>query len=294
MHFKNSPSILMLLLGMFAYSQEATEIYLFDLIKTDDSYTIKNSINISKNEGYDNQPCFREDGTSILFSSFRNDQADIAQYNIEDNFRTWITDTKEVSEFSPMPYPGKKKFFTCVRFGKDGSQELYKYPFKNKPAIAIVPNVNVGYYSWINKTSLVSFVLGDIETLQVSNFKYKIRYPIQSYIGRSINKIPASVSNGTELMSFISKSHEVPEIYTINPVNSELHYITDALEGSEDFTWTLDGAILMGKDNMIYYFIPEKSKEWQPITIESDLPIENITRLVVSPNGKKIVVVAAE
>ena len=285
---------MMLLLGIYVYSQEATEIYLFDLIKTDSSYTIKNPINISNNEGYDNQPSFREDGTSILFSSFRNDQADIAQYNIEENFRTWITDTKDVSEFSPAPYPGKKKFFTCVRFGKDGSQELYKYPFKNKTPIALVPNVNVGYYCWINKNSLVTFVLGDVETLQVSNFKYKIKYPIQSYIGRSINKAPASISNGQELIGFISKSHEVPEIYTINPVNSEVTFLADALEDSEDFTWTLDGTILMGIDSSIYQFIPGKSKEWQPITIESELPIENITRLVVSPDGNKIAVVAGE
>ncbi len=284
----------MLLLGMFVYSQEATEIYLFDLIKTDSSYTLKNPVNISNREGYDNQPSFREDGTSILFSSFRNDQADIAQYNIKDNFRTWITDTKEVSEFSPAPYPGKKKFFTCVRFGKDDSQELYRYPFKNKTPIALVSNVQVGYYSWFDKNSLVSFVLGDVETLQVSNFKYKIKYPIQSSIGRSINKVPASVSNGTELLSFISKSHEVPEIYTINPVNSEVTFLADALEDSEDFTWTLDGTIFMGKDNAIYQFVPEKSKEWQAIKIESELPLKNITRLVVSPNGKKIAVVVGE
>jgi Tol biopolymer transport system component len=284
----------MLFLGMCVYSQEATEIYLFDLIKTENSYTIKNPINISNSEGYDNQPCFREDGTSILFSSFRNDQADIAQYNIEDNFRTWITDTKEVSEFSPAPFPGKKKFFTCVRFGKDGSQELYKYPFKNKTPVAIVPNIKVGYYSWFDKNNLVSFVLGDIETLQVSNFKYKIKYPIQSNIGRSINKVPASASNGKALMSFISKSHEVPEIYAIDPITSEFTFLADALEDSEDFTWTLDGAIFMGNDSAIYYFIPKKSKEWLPITIESDLPIEDITRLAVSPDGKKIVVVVAE
>jgi len=294
MHFKNFPSILMLFLGMFVYSQEATEIYLFDLIKTEGSYTIKNPVNISNNEGYDNQPSFREDGASILFSSFRNDQADIAQYNIEENFRTWITDTKDVNEFSPAPYPGKKKFFTCVRFGKDGSQELYKYPFKNKTPVALVPNVQIGYYTWFDRNSLVSFVLGDIETLQVSNFKYKIKYPIQSYIGRSFNKVPGSVSNGKELISFISKSHEVPEIYTINPVDSEVHYLCDALEDSEDFTWTLDGTIFMGRENNIYQFLPGKSKEWQPIIIDSEIPLKNITRLVVSPNGKKIAVVAGE
>jgi hypothetical protein len=95
-------------------------------------------------------------------------------------------------------------------------------------------------------------------------------------------------------MSFISKSHEVPEIYAIDPITSEFTFLADALEDSEDFTWTLDGAIFMGNDSAIYYFIPKKSKEWLPITIESDLPIEDITRLAVSPDGKKIVVVVAE
>lgn len=294
MHFKNFPSILMLLLGMVLHAQEASEIYLFDLINVDGSYTIKNPVNISNNEGYDNQPCFTEDGTAILFSSFRNDQSDIARYDMEENFRTWMTNTTDVSEFSPAPFPGKSKYYTCVRFDEDGSQELYKYSFKKKLPVALVPNLDVGYYVWFNKDALVSYVLGDIESLQVSNFKYKIKYPIQENIGRSLNKVPVSKSNGADLISFISKKLEVPEIYIINPQNSEIIYLADALEGSEDFTWTLNGTLLMGKEDAIFQFKPEESKDWEKITIESDLPIKNISRLVVSPNGLKIAVVVDE
>ncbi len=275
------------------YAQEATEIYLFDLTKTDSTFIISNPINISDNEGYDNQPNFTEDGTAILFSSSRNGQTDIARYDIVGNYRTWLTKT-DVNEYSPIAYPNKKKYFTCVRLDNDGKQELYKYAYKKKEPQVLIPNLKVGYYLWFDKFTVVSFVLGDTETLQVSNFKHKIKYPIQSNIGRSLNKIPAAISNGENLMSFISKSHGAPEIYAINPVNSEEKYIADALEGSEDLTWTLDGTILMGKNNEIFKLKPREDKEWLAIKIESDLPVKNISRLVVSPNGTKIAVVVGE
>lgn len=293
MYFKISRSFLMVFFCVSIYAQESTEIYLFDLTKTDSTFIISNPINISNNEGYDNQPSFTEDGTAILFSSSRNGQTDIARYDIIDNYRTWLTKT-DANEYSPATYPNKKKYFTCVRLDSDGKQQLYKYAYKKKEPQVLIPNLKVGYYLWFDKFTIVSFVLGDTETLQVSNFKHKIKYPIQSNIGRSLNKIPATISNGENLMSFISKSHGAPEIYAINPVNSEEKYIADALEGSEDLTWTLDGTILMGKNNEIFKLKPREDKEWFAIKIESDLPIKNISRLVVSPNGTKIAIVVGE
>jgi len=274
-------------------AQEATEIYLFDLIKTDNTFLINNPINISNNEGYDNQPSFTEDGAAILFSSSRNGQTDIARYDIANNYRTWLTKT-DANEYSPSTYPNKKKYFTCVRLDNNDKQQLYKYAYKNKEPQILIPNLKVGYYLWFDKYMVISFVLGDTETLQVSNFKHKIKYPIQSNIGRSLNKIPVAISNGENLMSFISKSHGAPEIYAINPVNSEEKYIADALEGSEDLTWALDGTMFMGKNNTIFKLKPREDKEWSIIKIESDLPVKNISRLVVSPNGTKIAVVVGE
>ncbi len=283
----------MLLFGMSIYAQEATEIYLFDLIQTDDSFRMSNAVNISKNEGYDNQPSFTDDGTAILFSSTRNNQTDIARYEIDENYRLWVTATPQ-SEYSPMSYPKKKKYFTVVRTNKDDSQFLYKYAYKNKVPEILIPNLTVGYYLWFDHRTLISFVLGEIETLQVSNLKYKIKYPIQSYIGRSLNKIPQSFSKGENLLSYISKSHESPEIYAINPVNSEQKHLADALENSEDLTWTNDGTILMGRNDKIFKLKPGVDNEWVAINIESDLPLKSITRIVVSPDGTKIAVVVGE
>ena len=293
MHSKLIPSFLLVFFSISLFAQNATEILLFDLLKKDDSFVLKNPVNISNNEGYDNQPSFTEDGQAILFSSFRNGQSDIAKYEIFDNYRTWITET-EGNEYSPRSFPKKSKNFTCVRLDEDGTQLLYKYYYKNKEPEVLIPNLKVGYYLWLNNKSLVSFVLGDIETLQVSNFKLKIKYPIQSNIGRSLQKIPVPMKIGDGLLSFISKGHDTPEIYAINPVTSETLYLADALEGSEDLTWTADGTILMGKGSSIYKLKPGEDKNWARIYIESDLPIKNITRIVTGLNGRKIAVVVSE
>ena len=283
----------MLLLCAVITAQEATEIYLFDLKEQENTITIKNPINISNNDGYDNQPSFTEDGLGVLFTSFRDEQSDISKYFIEENYRVWLTNTEE-SEFSPMPVPGKKKYFSCVRLNKDETQYVYKYSYKKKPPELLIPNLKVGYYLWFNDKSLISFVIDDIETLQVTNFKYDIRYPIQSNIGRSLNKIPESAGLGNDLVSFISLDHEVPEIYSINPLNSETKYIVDALTDAQDITWTVKGSLLMGKDNKIYKFHPGIDKDWKPIIIESEFSFNGISRLAISPDGTKLAVVVVE
>ena len=293
MHIRILPSILMLFLCSMITAQEATEIYLFDLKEQDGQIVISNPINISDNQGYDNQPSFTEDGSAILFSSFRDGQADISKYFIDENYRVWITDSKE-SEFSPLPYPGKKKFFTCVRLNEDKSQFLYKYAYKKKLPELLIPELKVGYYIWLDEKQILSYVIGDIETLQVTNFKFKIRYPIQSNIGRSIRKIPNSSGLGNNLVSFISLEHEVPEIYSIDPKTSDSKFLTDALTGSQDHTWTQKGTIIMGYEDKIYKFHPESDQKWEPITIESELPVEGISRLAISPDGSKLAVVVIE
>lgn len=293
MPIKLAPSFLIFLFYVTIFGQNATEIYLFDLVKTEDNYVLKNPVNISNNKGFDNQPSFTEDGRAILFSSVRKGQMDIAQYEIFDDNRTWLTDT-EANEFSPQSYPKKKKNFTAVRQETDGTQLLYKYSYKGKEPKVLIPNLKVGYYLWLNSKSLVSFVIGDIETLQVSDFKNKIKYPIQKNIGRSLQKIPYSMDIGSGLFSFISKDHEEPEIYAINPKTSDTKYLADPLPDSEDLTWTSDGTILMGNEDKVYKLKPGEDKNWSPIIIESDLPLKNITRLMVSPNGTKIAIVVDE
>ena len=65
--------------------------------------------------------------------------------------------------------------------------------------------------------------------------------------------------------------------------------LADPLPGSRrSCNGRSDGSILMGKNDQIFKLKPGEDKNWTPIAIESNLPIKNITRLVISPNGSKI------
>lgn len=279
--------ILILLISSFVNSQTDTEIYLFDLIQNDSVYTIDNPINISSNEGYDNQPSFLDDGTGILFSSTRFDQTDIVLYNLENQTKTWLTNTLG-SEYSPLQTPNKK-YFSAIYLDNDNTQLLWKYTFRRKKPKVLIENLTVGYHAWLNKNIIVSFVLGDPATLEVSNLKYKIKYPIDKNIGRSIHKIP-----GSELISFISLEHEEPEIYSINPLNSEKEFLADALENSQDMAWTTDHTIIMGRGDKLYKLKVGTDKTWVEFASLKPFNLKGVTRIAVSPSGDKIAIVVDE
>ena len=279
--------IIILLISSFVKSQTDTEIYLFDLIQNDSVYTIDNPINISSNEGYDNQPSFLNDGSGILFSSTRFDQTDIVLYNLENKTKTWLTNTLG-SEYSPLQTPNKK-YFSAIYLDNDDTQLLWKYTFRRKKPKVLIENLTVGYHAWVNKNIIVSFVLGDPATLEVSNLKYKIKYPIDKNIGRSIHKIP-----GSELISFISLEHEDPEIYSINPLNSEKEFLADALEDSQDMAWTTDHTIIMGSGDKLFKLKVGVDKTWVEFASLKPFNLTGVTRIAVSPSGDKIAIVVDE
>lgn len=286
---KKPLTLLFLLMTTLHYSQNATEVYLFDFVKNDSTqFELKNPVNISSNKGfYDNQPSFLLDGTGVLFASTRNEQTDIALYNLENQTKAWLTNTVD-SEYSPMQMPNKK-YFSAVKLEKDGTQLLWQFNFNRKKSKPLINDLKVGYHTWFNKKMLITFVLGDPATLQASNLKVKVRYKLAKNIGRSIHKIP-----NTELISYINHENDDHEIYSINPINSEEKYITDAIEGSQDMAWTPDGTIIMGKGNTLYKFKPNVDKKWEAFASLKNFKLNGITRLAISPLGNKIALVVNE
>ena len=282
--------LIVVLLATTISAQEAHEVYLFDFIKNDstNTYTLKNPINISDNKGYyDNQPSFLIDGMGVLFASTRNNQTDIVLYDIESKEKRWLTNSLG-SEYSPQQTPNTK-FVSAIKLDTDDTQLLWHYSFRRKKPRVLVDKLKIGYHAWLNEKVLVSFVLGEPSTLQVTNLKFKIKYPIDKNIGRSIHKIPT-----TELISFISLEHDDPEIYSIDAINSEKKYIADPLEGSQDMAWMPDQTIIMGKSNKLYKLKPGEDKAWIEIASLEEFQLNGITRIALSPLGNKIAIVVKE
>lgn len=278
-------SLAFILFSAFAIAQTNTEVYLFDLKKVEGKFELSNQRNISNNEGYDNQPSFYNDNI-VLFSSTRNGQTDIAKYNIRDSGMGYINDTPDGSEYSPTKIPNKKEI-SSIRLDKDGKQLLYSYDYKTGKSKVLVPDLVIGYHVWADKDRIVSFVLGDISSLVVSNLKDKSNHTFQKNIGRSLHRIPNS-----QLVSYISKESQDWEIRSLDPISGTTKKIINTIPEAEDMCWIIDGTILMAKDKTIYKFNIKTDKDWGILKTFKNKEINNITRIVTNETGNYLALVA--
>ncbi|MGB3464186.1 MAG: hypothetical protein WBA74_02915 [Cyclobacteriaceae bacterium] len=270
-------------------AQPDTEVYLLDLSYKDGKYTVSNPKSISANNpGYDNQPSFDQSGKYLYYVATRNGQTDIVQVNLENNSKTWISNTPEGGEYSPVLSPAEK-FVSAVQLENSDRQLLWKYPLESGNAEVLIKEAKIGYYCWIDKDRLAAFVLGEPSTLQVFNVNENTSKRIAENIGRSLHLIP-----GKDRISYISKEEKEWTIWSFNPKNGKSKRVTCSLTGSEDMAWTAENSILMGKDNKIYYKNPRRDKQWNEIESFTALNMDGITRMAVSPDGKKLAVVVNE
>ncbi|WP_299390365.1 DUF6265 family protein [uncultured Gelidibacter sp.] len=269
----------------YSFSQPNTEVFLFDLNPKKETLQLSNIKNISNNEGYDNQPSFI-DNESILFAGSRNGQTDIIKYDLNYGLKTWICFT-EGGEYSPLKIPNQDAV-AAIRLDPDGKQRLYRYNLNNSTNEVILDTLVVGYHVWSNENQIVSAVLeNDYLSLYVSNLKTKENKRVATHIGRSLHQIPNS-----NLISFISKNTTGPsEIKSLNPANGTIKTIATALPGVEDMYWLEIGQILMTKGDAIYKLNTRNPTEWNEVATLKEFGISNLSRLAISPNGKKLAIV---
>ena len=272
----------------------STDIYLTPIYPIDYSLKLSAVRNLTNRPGYDNQPSFLPDGKSLLYTSVRADgQADIFQYRFADNTITQLTHTEE-SEYSPTIMP-EGRHFSVVRVEKDSTQRLWKFPLASgAPSVVLEQVKPVGYHAWVDTNTVVLFVLGEPNTLQLANVRTGKSEAIQENIGRSLHKIPKR-----EAISFVHKISESEwTVKQCDLKSREVSVIIPTLPGSEDYAWMPNGALLMAKGTQVFYCSPERSRNWQMIAdfVPNlvDEGVDNITRLAVSPDGNWLALVASD
>lgn len=275
-------SFLILLLGsLVSVAQPDSEVFLFDLNSRDGQLSVTNLINISNNEGYDNQPSFWQDGKSILYARTVNGQTEIAQYSLKSGNTIILTNTQNGSEYSPTPMPDKR--ISSVRLDTTGLQLLYAYDMKGRSEV-LVDDLVIGYHAWINPTTIVTFVLGKPATMQIINTKTGNTKVVANNIGRSLHKIPNSNN-----FSYVDKSSEVWTINQMDPKTFKSSVLTKVIDGAEDYAWTPDNKIIMGNSSQLFQY--ELDKNWIEFADLSNYGISKISRITVSPDGGRIVIV---
>ena len=267
-----------------SYAQNNTDVYIFDIEIHEDGVFISNILNISPNDGYDNQPSFIDKNT-LVYSSTNNGKTDIAEYNIKKDKKTWIN-SSEYNEYSPILAPFKNTI-SAVRVLKSGDEHLYQFNIKNGDEAVLIDNLKIGYHAWINEeTVLLAILENNSLSLNIANITTKTNKTVVKNIGRSLSKIPNS-----NLFSYISKESKTWEIRSYNPATNTSKLIIKTLEGSEDLCWTSHGYIIMAKGNELHVFNPKKDEDWKLLGVLSDERMTNITRLNINSDASKLAIV---
>lgn len=257
-----------------------------DLLSYEKGTSLGTPINITNNEGYDNQPSFLDED-HILFSSTRNGQTDIALFSISKNSKTWISNTPSGSEYSPLKIPGKEAV-SAIRLDTNGLQRLYQYDLQTGKSEELLKELKVGYHVWYNGHILVCTVLVQNRMdLVVANLKEGTTYTVEKNVGRSLHKIPDS-----DLVSYISKAEKTFRIKSLNPITQATNTINYIWNGREDITWLSDNTILATTEKAVVQVPADTSGIWHAFHQFEPLELYKMSRMAVSPNGKKLTIVA--
>ena len=279
-------TILFVFISYVSFAQTNTEVYLFNLTSTNGTFEIGTGKNISNNPGYDSQPHFYSN-TSVVFSSTRNKQTDIAKYDLETDEIEFINDTPNGGEYSPQRIP-KSKNISAVRLDNDGLQRFYKYNIRTGKSKEIIAELKVAYPMWYKKNLAITVVIvGNGLDLIVSNLKAKTNTTIQKKVGRSLHPIPNS-----DLVSYISKKNNDWEIRSLNPKTEETEKIINIQGEKEDVCWLPNGTLLLAVDNKLMKFNPSKDTNWSVFHTFPKDKINNISRIIVNKEGTLLALVS--
>jgi hypothetical protein len=272
----------------YATAQTDTDIYLFDLTHTDDGWSLTNPINISNNEGYDNQPSFSPDGYTLYYSSHRNGETDLVAYNTTTGSQSWLTNTSSRSEYSPTITPDSS-FLSFISLTNEGVQEFRKIHLGTEKETLIESDPIIGYFVWINTQSYLCFVLPTNEqpaTLQIHHNATGEKIILGERPGRSFHQIPSS-----NAVSYIQNIQDEASIFSYQLETDDSELIGSTIENSQDMAWLPTGEIIMGKGSELFI---NKENDWYSIGNFESYSINQITRIAINSTGTKIALVAEE
>jgi dipeptidyl aminopeptidase/acylaminoacyl peptidase len=262
-----------------------TDLWMLDIKTINDSIYLANPVNLTNRPGYDNQPAFSADSKSVLYTSIRDEkQSDIYSLDLKTKESTQLTKTA-TSEYSPTYSPDGQNI-SVVMVEPDSTQRLWKFPKTGGKAELILDKIDsVGYYTWIDNLTIAVWLIDKPNKLFRCDIGSQECILVADSIGRSIH----SVAFGKIKKLFYSKGKN---IYSNNSKSKVIETIK--IGEGEDFCFYRSNQLIMADGAKIYsqiFVTVGKDGLWKEIADLSSSGIKKITRLAVSPDGKKLVIV---
>ena len=291
-------ALLLAVNGVAGSQAPDSDIFLLSLSKTGnpsdnggERLVVTGARNLTKRPGYDNQPNWSRDGSTLFYTSVREDnQADIYRMNVATGEVTRVTMTSPESEYSATPIPNRNAI-SVIRVERDSTQRLWSVPLDGSPSTVILERIKpVGYHAWLNDTLLALFVLGSPNTLQLANTNTGRADTARTSIGRSLHR------RNADYLSFVHKvSNEEWWLELMDPTTRESRRLIRMPPRVEDVTWA-DPWIVIGEGSVLKAFNfragGSNSLQWHVVADLAQYGMTGITRLSVSPRGDVLAVVA--
>ncbi len=283
---KNAIPFLLLLFGSISFSQNNPDVFLFDIARAYEGLELLNMQNVSNNPGYDNQPSFSLNET-VLFAGNNDGQTDITEFNLNTNSKKLINQKTDGGEFSPQKFPSNIDV-AAVRLDKDGLQRLYQYNSQTGTSSELIPNLQVAYFAFYNEQKMLATVLdGDKMDLVMIDLLKKSADTLFYNAGRSLQRIPKTNSMSYSLVNDEGNL----DLYMFDMNTAESFFVCELPIGVQDYIWLNDTQILLGSGNKLYLYDNLGEPEWTKVASLEEWGIKNITRMAISPNGKKLALV---
>ena len=265
----------------------STDIYLYRLSRGLNPFRSR-LVNITNRPGYDNQPAF--DGSAILYTSIRDGQADI--WRFENGKSTRVTSTPE-SEYSAALSPDGSSI-SVVRVERDSTQRLWRFPADGSAPSVVLRDIKpVGYFAWLDSTTLALFVLGNPNTLQIADTRTGAGRVVTTNIGRSLQRVP-----GRRRASFVQRAGDKWILKTVDPTPRpdgawDVETVATLPDSADYVVWKSATELFTAAGSRIFR-LRRPSTKWEPIADLSGSGLRHISRLALHPNGAELAIVAED
>ncbi|WP_018625627.1 TolB family protein [Kangiella aquimarina] len=241
-----------------------------------------NALNVLHHDGYDNQPHFSKDGKQLYFTRMLDQQTDIFVYRFDDKKLSNITNTQNISEYSPTVY--NPSSLSVIGVNPEGQQHLRLVSLVGDSQKVLNPEIEpVGYHAWLNTELATVFVLGDVMTLQLFDINSEGQSePLIENIGRCLQRIEENKVSFTQV---IDGQHH---LFTLNQ-KAEVEPTGIVLpDGVQDYVWWDSEGVLVGQNSQLWYISSAQKKQVADL---QELKINNITRLALHNTEQKLAIV---